>query len=150
MGNTTEPLDSLSGRIATGIHQVAAATICAKSATREELDLAALVLRRDPGHAAPRENESEVESFNRILDAALDSANQSAGCGSRAERRSRLAGDIGRAGLVLIDAEQLAEYVSAWLELEGQKHGPIEAPGPTLMLEALHALEALYAEQVDG
>jgi hypothetical protein len=123
MGKEKEPLDSLTGRPATGIHQVATATIIAKDATREELDLAALILRRDPARAAPRENESTVETFNRLLDVAIDSANDSAHCGTRAERRALLVPRSRPRRVVLIDCATLAELVEAKLELDGIKLG---------------------------
>lgn len=138
MGKEKEPLDGLTGRVATGIHQVAAATIVARDAKREELDLAALILRRDPEQSAPRENESTVEAFNRILDVAIESANDSACCGTRAERRSRLCSALDRAGVVMLDHHVLADFVEAKLELDQIKHGLIvEAPGPIPLLEAL-------------
>jgi hypothetical protein len=138
MGKDKEPLDSLVGRIANGIHQAAAATICAGDATREELDLAALILRRDPKQSAPREASSMVETFNRLLDVAIDSANASAHCGTRAERRARLATDLGRASVLLLDSSTLAELVNAKLDLDKIKLGLIvEPPGPIPLLEAL-------------
>jgi hypothetical protein len=138
MGKDKEALDSVAGRVATGIHLAAAATLIAPSSTREELDLASLILRRDPARAAPREHESTVETFNRLLDAAIESANDSAHCGTRAERRARLATDLGRAGVILVDCSLLAELVDAKLELDTAKLGMvIEPPGPVPLLEAL-------------
>jgi hypothetical protein len=137
MGKTKEPLDSLSGRIATGIHLVAAATVIAPSSTREELDLAEKILQRDPPRSAPRENESPVEGFNRLLDVAIDSANQSAGCGTRAERRALLCADLEGGGIVLIDCRKLAEFVGAKLELDAIKlaaEKPEPEPAPLLKL----------------
>jgi hypothetical protein len=137
MGKTKEPLDSLSGRIATGIHLVAVATVIAPSSTREELDLAEKILKRDPPRSAPRENESPVEGFNRLLDVAIDSANQSAGCGTRAERRALLCADLERAGIVLIDCCVLAEFVGAKLDLDAIKlaaEKPEPEPAPLLKL----------------
>jgi hypothetical protein len=137
MGKNAEPLDSLTGRISTGIHLVAMATIVSPGSTREELDLAALILKRDPKRSAPRENGSAIEEFNRLLDVPIESANDSAGCGTRAERRARLAGDLGRKGLVLMDSAALAELLAAKLELEQLKFGTVlDFPAPIEMLEA--------------
>lgn len=143
MGREKEPLDSLTaGRPASGIHLVATAALIAKDATREELDLASLILRRDPARAAARENESIVEAFNRLLDVAIDSANDSTHCGSRAERRALMCQDLGRKGVVLIDCSTLAELVEAKLELDGIKLGlVVEPPGPIPLLEALEDAE---------
>jgi hypothetical protein len=136
----------LSGRVATGIHQVAACVVVAKDATREELDLAEKILRRDPAHAAPAENASAIEAFNRLLDVPIDSANGSAHCGSRAERRARLAADLGRAGLVLIDSAKLAEFVDAKLEiLKRELEAAKPEPEPAPLLELLAGDAYAYA-----
>lgn len=124
----TEPLDSLTGRVATGIHQVATFVIVASTSTREELDLAALILRRDPNRSAPRESASAVETFNRLLDVAIDSANETAGCGTRAERRARLCAALERERVVIIDSDTLANLIDAKLELDAQIGYVLEAP----------------------
>src|SRR5438105_2147249 len=103
MGKNKEPLDDLIGSPALGIHQVAVATIASNQATREELDLAALILRRNPTQSAPLEIAGPVETFNRLLDVVIDSANESACCGTRAERRARLCVALDRGRAVIIE-----------------------------------------------
>lgn len=138
MGKDKEPLDSATGRVASGIHLVATATIIAAGSTHEEIDLAGLILRRDPARAAPREQAGPIETFNRLCDAAIESANDSAHCGTRAERCALLAADLSRKGIVLIDCDKLAELVDAKIELELIRLGQVvEAPGPMTMLELL-------------
>lgn len=151
MGKAKESLDSLIGRVATGIHMAATATLLAKDATREELDLASLILRRNPEQSAPRENASSVETFNRLLDVAIDSANSSTHCGTRAERRARLAADLGQAAVILFDCSKLAELIYAKLELDRiMLEQTTEEPGPIPLLDALHAIEeAEEAEELE-
>lgn len=112
MGKVTEPLDSLAGRIALGIHLVATAVLCSANASREEIALAGEILKRDPPRSLPRELAGAIETFNRHMDAALESANASAGCATRAERRAQLASALERAGLVMIEQSTLAELLS--------------------------------------
>jgi hypothetical protein len=107
-----EALDALGDRIATGIHAVAAATLCSKTASRAELDLAGEILKADPKRSMPRELAGSVDTFNRHMDTAIESCNRSAGEPTRAARRARLASDLEAGGLVLIDSSTLAELLS--------------------------------------
>lgn len=109
-------------RVATGIHAVAAAILCSHGATQDELELAKRVLLRDPPRALPRESEGSAETFNRQMDAAIESCNASAGESTRAVRRSRLAKDLDRADLVLVDRNFLAGLIADRLNLELREH----------------------------
>lgn len=105
-------------RVATGIHAVAAAVICSKSATEREIALAGEILKRDPKRSMPRELESPLDTFNRQMDTAIDSCNRSSGESTRAARRARLASALEREGLVLIDQTTLAELLERRLVLD--------------------------------
>jgi hypothetical protein len=122
-------------RLATGIHAAAAAVICSKTATDKEIALAGEILKRDPKRSLPRELESPIEAFNRQMDTAIESCNRSSGESTRAARRARLASDLEREGLVLIDCCTLAEL------LERKLAGDLEAPA---------AAPLLFPATVDG
>lgn len=107
-----EEVDSVAGSsLATGIHAVAMATVISKTATRLELDLAGEILKRDQKRSMPRELASPIDVFNRQMDVAIESCNDSAGCPTRAARRARLASDLEKHGLVLIESLTLAELL---------------------------------------
>jgi hypothetical protein len=111
-----EAPDAIGGiPIATGIHVVATATLCSKAVTKAELELASLILRQDPRRTLPRELAGSIDTFNRQMDVAIESCNGSAGESTRAARRARLASDLERAGLVLIDSLTLAELLERQL-----------------------------------
>jgi hypothetical protein len=101
--------------LATGIHAVAAAVACSKSATAAEIALAGEILKRAPKRELPREIESPIEVFNRQMDTAIESCNRSSGEPTRAARRARLASDLEREGLVLIEQSTLAELLDRTL-----------------------------------
>lgn len=117
-------------RIALGMHIVATATLSSPGATRVELDLAGEILKRDPKRSSPRESATPIDTFNRHMDAAIDSVSDSVGLSTRAERRARLARDLDRAGLLLVDRSYLAEL------LEPTIVGP--APGTIWINEAVY------------
>jgi hypothetical protein len=103
-----------------GVHILAAAMLCAAGSNGDELELARRILERDPRVDDPRESESIAGTFNRQMDAAIDSVNDSVGEPTRAGRRARLAHDLDRAGLVLIDRAQVADLISVVHELRGR------------------------------
>jgi hypothetical protein len=76
------------------------------------------VLLRDPPREAPRESEGAAETFNRHMDAAIESCNASAGAANRAVRRSRLAKDLDRNGLVIVSRNTLAGLIADRMQLE--------------------------------
>lgn len=100
-----------------GVHILATSLMCAAGSSSEELELARRLLTKDPQVDAPREIESVAGAFNRHMDAALDSANESIGDKSRGSRRAKLATDLDRAGLVIVDRPVLAELISVIHEL---------------------------------
>jgi hypothetical protein len=117
--------------LATGIHAVAAAVICSKSATDQEIALAGEILKRAPRRAMPRELESPIDTFNRQMDTAIESCNSSAGEPTRAARRARLASDLEREGLVLIEQQTLAELLDRKLAGEPEiEIDPLPADEP--------------------
>lgn len=110
--------DADEGDIGLAIHAVAAATIAAVGATREQLDLSRSILRVAASREMPREAEIPAQVFARQLDAAIDSCNRSASCSTRSQRRVALAADLSRRGLVLLDRNVLAELVEAKFKLD--------------------------------
>lgn len=135
-----EALDAVRGeRPFAAVHILATALLCAAGATEDELALARRILERDPKVDAPREAESIAGAFNRHMDAAIDSVNDSVSEPTRAGRRARLAQDLHRAGLVLIDRSQVADMIAVIHELRGR----------VAELEALEGQD-LGAELVDG
>jgi hypothetical protein len=131
--------------LATGIHAVAAAVICSKSATDQEIALAGEILKRAPRRAMPRELESPIDTFNRQMDTAIESCNSSAGEPTRAARRARLASDLEREGLVLIEQQTLAELLDRKLAGEPEiEIDPLPADEPD------DEGEELGAELLDG
>jgi hypothetical protein len=106
-----EALDGVAERPFAGVHILAMAMMCAKGATADELELAERLLKRDPRTDAPREIESVAGAFNRHMDAAIDSLNDSAGEPTRVGRRARLAQDLDRAGLLLVDRATIADLL---------------------------------------
>lgn len=104
-----------------GVHILATAIMCAAGTTPDELELARRLLAKDPRIDAPRENESVAGAFNRHMDAALDSANDSIGNPSRASRRASLASDLSRAGLVMVDRSQIALMIGVVDELRAER-----------------------------
>lgn len=104
-----------------GVHILATAMMCANGSSPDELELARRLLAKDPRIDAPRENESIAGAFTRHMDAALDSANDSVGDSSRSARRAKLARDLDRAGVVLIDRAKLAELISIIHELRTER-----------------------------
>lgn len=120
-------MDGVNEYLATGICAVAASVLCAKGASRAQLDLAGDILKaadKQPKEAGPRESETIFEAFNRQMDAAIDAADLSRPLDTRAARRSALAGAIDRAGLCIIDkavlAELLAPRIRALADPEGK------------------------------
>jgi hypothetical protein len=103
-----------------GVHILATALLCAAGSSADELELARRLLERDPIRDDPRENESVAGTFNRHMDAAIDSVNDSVGEPTRVGRRARLARDLDRAGLVLMDRGQIAELLAVVHELRGR------------------------------
>jgi hypothetical protein len=137
MGKTKEPLDSLSGRIATGIHLVAAATVIAPSSTREELDLAEKILRgiRRDRRRARMKARSKASTVCSTWRSTAPTKAPGAAQGPSAGRCS--APISSRAGIVLIDCCVLAEFVGAKLELDAIKlaaEKPEPEPAPLLKL----------------
>lgn len=100
-----------------GVHILATALLCAKGSTADELELARRILERDPRADAPRESESIAGAFNRHMDAAIESVNDSAAEPYRVGRRARLAADLDRAGLIIIDRMNVAELIAMIGEL---------------------------------
>lgn len=102
-----------SENVATGICAVAAAVLISPTVSAEELELAGRILKRTwPSvEHAPREHESIAAAFNRHMDAAIDSCNDSAGEPTRSARRSLLARDLDKAGLILLDRATVVELL---------------------------------------
>jgi hypothetical protein len=137
--------DAVTGTpIASGIHIVAMCALSSKATTAAERELANLILRQNPKRLLPRELAGPIETFNRQMDVAIDSCNGSAGEPTRAARRARLASDLERYGLVLIESETLAELLERQLAGElGLEPYPDEDDG-------LDEGEELGAELLDG
>lgn len=128
--------------IAAGIHLVAMAVMCSAAPGSAELALAGEILRQSPKRSLPREIAGPIDTFNRHMDAAIDSCNDSSGEPTRAARRARLAMDLEREGLVLIEQSTLAELLER--ELAGDADPfPDEDDG-------LDEGEDLGAELIDG
>lgn len=104
-----------------GVHILATAVMCAAGATADELELAKRLLARDPRVDAPREAESVAGCFNRHMDAALDSANDSIGNPSRASRRALLAADLSRADVVMVDRAAIAALITTIDDLRTER-----------------------------
>lgn len=116
-----EAVDAVSEQsLALGIHCVATAVMCSAAAFKDELELARRILQRCPKRLAPREAEDPVATWNRHMDAAILSCNDSENEPTRAARRARLAADLDRAGLVLIDRAMLASLVDAEIQLDSR------------------------------
>lgn len=124
-----EAADALGSRPFAGVHILASAMLCAKGSSPEELELARILLSRDPEHDAPREAESVAGCFNRHMDAAIESCNASAHAASRVTRRAKLAQDLDRADLVLLDRVMVAALIEKIHERDreiGELRAPIE------------------------
>jgi hypothetical protein len=148
-----EALDAVKdGRPYAGVHILATALLCAAGSTPDELELARRLLERDPRDDAPRETESVAGAFNRHMDAAIDSLNDSVHEPLRVGRRARLAADLGRAGLVIIDRSQVAELIAVVHELRGRvaelEAGESEDLGAELLVEAI-AEERDFQRSID-
>jgi HAMP domain-containing protein len=102
-----------------GVHILATALLCAAGSTDDELDLARRLLEQDPRRDAPREIESVAGAFNRHMDAAIDSVNASSREPTRVGRRARLAADLDRADLVLMDRAMVAALMIKIGDLKG-------------------------------
>lgn len=96
------------------VRQLAAACLAAPGATAAERSLAQAVLgalEAVPAHL-PGEDAGTAQTFNRHMDALLDAANASHGARDRLTRRVDMARRLERAGLVLIEARELAGLVT--------------------------------------
>jgi hypothetical protein len=112
-----------------GVHLIATAMLVAGGASDDELELARRILEKDPKRDAPRENESVAGAFNRHMDAAIESCNDSAHAATRAERRAQLAHDLDKADLVLLDRAMLAALFATIGELRLEKSEAMLAAG---------------------
>lgn len=112
-------------RAGSAIKVVAAAVLSARTATAEQRALAQAVLgateAAELAHEleAPREAEQLADAFNRQMDAAIDASDRSRGADERSQRRAMVARGLERAGVVLIDARELARMVIR--ELDGER-----------------------------
>lgn len=95
------------------VRQIAVSALAAPGATPAERQFAQAVLGALEAVKAelPAEDAGTAQVFNRQLDAVLDAANASHGARDRLTRRVHMAGAIARAGLVLIEAGELAALV---------------------------------------
>lgn len=125
-----EALDAVADeRPFAGVHIIATAMLCATGATADELELARRLLEKDPKRSPPREAESVAGCFNRHMDAAIDSVNASVGEPMRVGRRARLAADLDRAGLVLVDRATIAGLLVKIGELGEEKQEALTVAG---------------------
>jgi hypothetical protein len=103
-----------------GVHLIATAMLVAGGSSDDELELARRILEKDPKRDTPRESESVAGAFNRHMDAAIESCNDSTHAATRAERRAKLAQDLDRADLVLMDRAMVAALFATIGELRLQ------------------------------
>lgn len=127
--------DGAPEHVGSGICAVAASVLVAKDVTREEHDLAELILaRKFPRNDNPRELEFAATAFNRQMDAAIDACNRSHKADSRVTRRAALARDLDRAGLVILDRDMVAALIAKAREAEACDVHPLVVVG-TLEIE---------------
>jgi hypothetical protein len=120
-----------------GLHILAAAMMCAKGSSPDELALARRLLGQNPRRLPPRERESIAGTFNRQMDTPIDAADESAGCPTRAERRFKIAQALDKAGLVILDRAQLVDLLD-----RGAPPVVVEAEEESLGAELLATAEA--------
>lgn len=135
-----------------GVHILATAILCAGGSSADELELARRILVRDPKEDEPRESESIAGAFNRHMDAAIESVSASRREPTRAARRARLAQDLERERLVLVDRAAIAELIAVVAELrEELKEHQVEEFGAELADgECEHPTDAIYQVPLTG
>lgn len=148
--------DDAGARLKLAANQLAAAVLCARGSTEAERALANAVLlnsERTDGRPAG-EAESHAAAIARMMDAVLDAANASHNEHLRVTRRTRMAAAISRAGLVLLDTNELASLVNERFELDElrrrQTHSPALPPSVPCAAESAAAGGTLHGDPEHG
>ncbi len=121
--------------------QLASAVLACPVASEQARELARVVLADGVAmrHDEPREAASIAATFNRQMDAAIESCNGSARRATRMARRADLARDLDLAGLVLVDRAVMAELLIPRVEftpLYGEAFRSFEDPAGKWILGA--------------